>query len=219
MTGTVFPLRAELSHMRFFTTARSALRSALLALIATVTLTGASSILEPVVVVYPFTVSGATDPEAGSHFANLFAERIAQGGGVLVKPPIPGTKRPDFFTTARGEGADYYISGYVTPLGSEAAVVEQIVSASSGIVVWSNTVQIETYADALSQGDVMHNAILSHAGRSFSSLNAPRGTPPAGSGPANTTKTSLGSLFGNRHTKHNTRAQASSTPSGSASPQ
>jgi hypothetical protein len=133
----------------------------------------------PVLVVYPLTISsaGLLDKDAGSRLAVTIATAIATLGGVTVKPAPPGTERKDYLTVARGLGADYYVTGFITPLGDQVSVVEQLVSTQTGIVVFSNTGQIKTYGDASSQGDVLRAALLRHQARNIGAYDAP--PPPA----------------------------------------
>lgn len=127
----------------------------------------------PSVVVYPLQSNGSElDKEAGSRIAVMIASQMSNMGGVSVKPPPPGTDQHDYLTTARKLGVDYYVSGFVTPLGNQVSAVEQIVSTASGSVVWSNTALLSTYGDAQGQGAALHDAIIAHAGRAFASLDA-----------------------------------------------
>ena len=101
-----------------------------------------SALPAPVVVVYPLSVTGSTDPDAGARLALLFATQLVQEGGITIKPPEPGAKREDYLQAAKDLNADYYITGYVTPVGDSVSLVDQVVSTYSGIVVWSNTTEI-----------------------------------------------------------------------------
>ena len=139
----------------------------------------------PVVVVYPFTVSGTMDPEAGGNIAVLLSTRLASLGGITVKPYTPGTERHDFLIAAQRQNADYYVTGFVTPLGSEASLVTQVVSIYAGTVVWSNTTTLRTYADALAQSDGLRAAIVSHARPGRRQPRSPRrAMRPASTSPA-----------------------------------
>src|SRR5208282_4396324 len=103
----------------------------------------------------------------------------------------------DFLINARALGCDYYVTGFVTPLGAEVSVVEQVVSTISGTVVASNSVQFLTYADANGQGALLAAMIQQHAERALASLQEnpqPSSTPvPTGTDQANLNK--LGGLF------------------------
>jgi hypothetical protein len=166
----------------------------------------------PVVVVYPLTVTSGADPEAGANIAVLLAQRLSQAGGLKVKPYPPGTKRADFLTTANTLGADYYITGFLTPLGDQVSLVTQIVSCASGTVIFSNTTLVRTYEEAGGQSDILHEALLRHAGRGFASLENPQPkdtpvpTPPAKN------ETNLTGLF-----KRKKKATPTPTPSVQAS--
>lgn len=169
---------------------------------------------EPVVVVYPFTVSGSSGGSAvGSNIALLLATRLGELGGLTVKPFTPGTVRADYLTAARGENADYYVTGFLAPIGSEVSLITQVVTTTSGLVVWSSTTTIRTYGDANAQADPLHQAILAHAGRALSAIpvQSAAATPqPATSDAASFNVTrALG-----RHRKAS--AVASATPSPAA---
>ena len=139
----------------------------------------------PVVVVYPFSATGGvSDPEAGGRLAVLLASRLAQGGGLDVRPGTPGTQRTQYLADARKLGADYYVTGYLTPLGDEVSLVDQIVSTHSGIVVWSTTTQVRTYDEALGQSDLMRDAIIHYEGRTLAELGTPAPLAPASASPA-----------------------------------
>jgi len=91
----------------------------------------------PVVMVYPFDVQTGADPRIGVAIAQILGQEMTAAGGISV-PQIPqGIKRVDFLTYARVNHADFYISGYVTPVGDSAAVVEQVVSVDSGVILFS----------------------------------------------------------------------------------
>ena len=164
---------------------------------ATVLLGAIGAAQQPVVVVYPLTVSSGADPEAGASIAVAIAQRLAISGGISVKPYPPGIQRTDFQTAAEKLGADYYISGFLTPLGDQISMVTQIVNVASGTIITSSTAFVKTYADAAAQADPLREAILRHSGRAYSALdNPPRETPspkPAEKNEANLT--GLGALF------------------------
>jgi TolB-like protein len=169
----------------------------------------------PVLIVYPFSVNGGdVSKEAGSRLAVAIATQVANLGGVDVKPATPGTERTNFLDVAKKDGADYYVAGFVTPLGDGVSVVEQLVSTQTGIVVFSNTAQIRTYEDASGQGDVLRDALLRHYERNLGAYAAP---PPPVSAPSptpvpgNAAQANLGRLFGHKQQHTATPAPASST--------
>jgi hypothetical protein len=159
---------------------------ALFLLIAAVPAIGAvnTALPTPIVVVYPFSATGGvSDPEAGGRLAVLFASRLSQGGALDVRPGTPGTDRAHYLEDARKLGADYYVTGYLTPLGDEVSLVDQIVSTHSGIVVWSTTTQVRTYDEALGQSDLMRDAITHYEVRSLAELGTPAPLRPASPSP------------------------------------
>ena len=152
---------------------------------------------KPNVIVYPFTSNGSTiDREASSRLATIIATQMADSGQVSVTPPPPGTERKDFLSVARANRCDYYISGFISALGNGVSVVEQVVSTATGIVVFSQTAQLNTYNDAAGQGDDLARFVAAHANRGLAAIGTapPRASPT----PAPSPEANLGKLFGRR---------------------
>jgi hypothetical protein len=180
----------------------------------------ATSVLAtPNLIVYPFSANGSdVSREAGSRLAITIATQIANLGGVNVKPATPGVERHNYLDAARSAGADYYIAGYVTPLGDGVSVVEQLVSTLTGIVVYSNTAQVRTYGDAAGQGDVLREALLRHQTRNLGAYAArppPANAPTAAPAPGTAAQANLGRLFG-RKQQHGAAPAARATAAPSA---
>jgi hypothetical protein len=166
----------------------------------------------PVVIVYPLTTTGGTAPEAGDNIAVILSSKMIALGGITVKPYTPGTARSDYLVAATKADADYYVTGFLTPVGDDVSLILQVVSIHSGSVVFSNTAMIRTYSDALAQADVLRSAILRHAGRSFAAIDEP---PPA---PATTPEPSGQGVNLTRAFHHREREPGASVAGGSPSP-
>lgn len=133
----------------------------------------------PVILIYPFDVQTGADPKIGIAIAQISAQEMAAAGGLEV-PPIPqGVKRADFLEFARTQKADFYISGYVTPVGDTAAVVEQVVSVESGVILFSQTAQVQSVADVASQSLLARTQILTFVGRETQNVEAQASSTPA----------------------------------------
>jgi TolB-like protein len=155
-----------------------------------------SLITKPTVIVYPFTASGSSiDREASAQLATIIATQMSQTGRVVVIPPPPATERKDFLVVAREQHADYYVAGFMSALGDGVSVVEQVVSTTSGIVVFSNTIQLTTYADAAGQGEELANYISRHANRALASIGTPPPATAATAAPSAEAQTNLARLF------------------------
>ncbi|HYZ15393.1 MAG TPA: hypothetical protein VE591_03285 [Candidatus Acidoferrum sp.] len=171
--------------------------------------------VKPSVVVYPFSANGSTlDREASSRLATIIATEMANTGKVTVIPPTPGTERKDYLTSARSQGADYYVAGFISPLGNGVSIVEQVVGTSSGIIVYSNTGQLTTYADAAGQGDQLAAFVAQYANRGLAAIGTPPPAPSPTVAPISNEAANLGRLFGGRKR----RGQASPTPAPIVSP-
>lgn len=169
--------------------------------------------IKPNVIVYPFIANGSSiDREASSRLATIFATQMATTGLVTVIAPPPGTERKDYLSIARANSADYYVSGYISALGNGVSVVEQVVSATTGIVVFSQSAQLDTYAEAAGQGDDLARFIARHANRGLAAIGTP--PPQAASptpGPSSGPEANLGKLFGRRK-KPDAKPSPSPTP-------
>ena len=86
----------------------------------------------PALVIYPFDVQGGMDTKIGIAMAQITAQEMTAAGGISVSPVPEGVIRANFLSKARDRKADYYISGYVTPVGEIAAVVVQLVAVDCG---------------------------------------------------------------------------------------
>lgn len=132
-----------------------------------------------VVLIYPFDVQTGVDPKIGFAIASILAQEMAAAGGVNVLPVPVGIKRPDFLQTARAQHADFYISGYVTPVGDSAAVVEQVVGVDSGVILFSQTAQVQSVADVASQSLLARAQILAFLGRGTENIQTQSTNTPA----------------------------------------
>jgi TolB-like protein len=133
----------------------------------------------PVVMVYPFDVQTGADQRIGAAIAQILAQEMIAAGGISV-PAVPQhVKRADFLETARAAHADFYISGYVTPVGDSAAVVEQVVSVASGVILFSQTAQVSSVADVASQSLLARTQILTFVGRETQNVQTQSSNTPA----------------------------------------
>ena len=171
------------------------------------TSSAAPPLFAPAVLVYPFDVTGELKADAGNAIAQIFDQQFVSAGGLSVLPTPNGVKRADFLTNARGLKADYYISGYLTPVGDGAALVMQVVSVQSGIMVYTKTSQIFTAQDASAQAFVARQVMFDRSGVTAVAADTTQASTPAptASQGAQVSLGGIGSLFGLFH--HN-KAQA-----------
>jgi TolB-like protein len=137
-----------------------------------------------VVVVYPLTTDGSTDPHVGEQIASLISADLQTAGGVAIREPSSDVSRQGYLETARRLGADYYLSGFVTKISGQLSVVEQLVSTLSNTTVWSNDARLVTTDDARAQGELVRSAILGHAGRALAAFDPGVKPSPIAAAPA-----------------------------------
>ena len=114
----------------------------------------------PIVVVFPFGASSDIAPGNGAKAADLFVQVMNSAGGIDTIGAPQTVVRADYLKYAKSVNADFYVSGYMTPLGSGVSLVEQVVSVRSGAMIAGQTAQIENFQDASSQAIAMHDAVM-----------------------------------------------------------
>ena len=152
----------------------------------------------PSVIVYPFETPADVNTKIGMGIAQIFSQVFVNSGNLTVLAIGEGVKRSDYQTNARAKHADYYIAGYVQPIGQQAAVVAQLVSVGSGASAYSQTAQITTVQDVASQALTFDGVIqqLEHRDQlSIGDTSSPTPAPQATSGGANMKLNGIGSLF------------------------
>jgi TolB-like protein len=133
----------------------------------------------PTILVYPFDVQTGADPKLGIAIAQIFGQEMAAAGGLSVLAVPQGVARANFLSNARGEQAEFYISGYVTQVGDSASVVEQVVSVDSGVILFSQTAQVNNVADVASLSLLARTEILTFVGRNTETLQTQTANTPA----------------------------------------
>lgn len=113
----------------------------------------------PIVVVFPFGASSDISPGNGEKAADLFVQQMNSAGGIDTIGAPMSVQRSDYLKYAKSVNADYYVSGYMTPLGNGVSLVEQVVSTRSGTMVFGQTAQIQSFEDASAQAIAIHDGI------------------------------------------------------------
>lgn len=113
----------------------------------------------PIVVVFPFSTSSDIQAGNGAKAANLFVQVMNNAGGLDAIDAPPSVQPSSYLNYARSVNADYYVTGYMTPLGMGVSLVEQVVSTSTGTMLFGQTAQVESFQDASSQAIMIHDGI------------------------------------------------------------
>jgi TolB-like protein len=153
------------------------LRAAFLAAFSVCLLAAAPAFtIVPNVVVYPPAVgSDAIDRDLIAHITTVLATEIGSDGTVKVLAAQPGLDRGRYLADARARGADYYVTGFATQIGSRLSLISQVVGTQSGTVLFSATATVDGDRDVASQGDQLRAGIVERSVRAIQALEA---TPP-----------------------------------------
>lgn len=145
----------------------------------------------PIIVVFPFGTSTDIAAANGAKAATLFVQVMNSAGGIDAIGAPTTIKRDNYLSYARTVNADYYVTGYMTPLGEGVSLVEQVVSTRSGTMIFGQTAQINSFADASSQAIAVHDSLIAQEQAfkaQYQSAQATSTPAPAAGGQANLTK-------------------------------
>lgn len=155
--------------------------------------------INPSVMIYPFEVQGDLPSATGIQVAEIFAQQIQSQADINVLPLPAGVARANYLSNALKLSADYYVSGFLTPLGDGASLVQQIVSVQTGIQVFSRTAIIQNTSDAQAQAQVARTFIIAYSGRYSASVDqsdAQASPTPSVDNGSSVSLGGLGNLFG-----------------------
>ncbi|HVA32734.1 MAG TPA: hypothetical protein VNG31_01215, partial [Candidatus Baltobacteraceae bacterium] len=137
-----------------------------------------SSSQTPVVLIYPFDVQSGVDAKIGIAIAQILGQAMSAAGGIDVLTVPQNVARTNFLQYAQQQHADFYISGFVTPVGNRASVVEQVVSVDSGVILFSQTAQVSSVDDVASQSLLARAQILAFVNRGTQNIGAQTSNTP-----------------------------------------
>lgn len=155
----------------------------------------------PSVVIYPFETPSDVNKDTGTAIAQIYAQVLVQSGGLTVLDIPQNIKREDYEKYAHSKGADYYISGYVQPIGTAAAIVSNVVDVNNEISVYSQTTQIQSVPEVASQALNTRTIIMRAAGIDRPDIVTGNATPAptSTSGASVSINSIVGDLFHGRH--------------------
>lgn len=145
----------------------------------------------PMVVVFPFQTSSDLKADTGQRAGELFVQQMNAAGGIDAVLAPATVQKTDYLSYAQKLQADYYLMGYMTPLGNGVSLVEQVVSTQSGTIAYGSTAQIDSFDDASSQALQMHAALLAmeaNDAERYSQAQAESTTTPAPTSQSNVSK-------------------------------
>lgn len=135
----------------------------------------------PSLVVFTLVPSGTVTIESTARIAAAIGIRVETGGGIAVKSAPPDVKQADYLSVARQLGVDYYVTGFVGPLGGGFSAALQLVATSSGIPVWTGTTTLSGTDDVEDIADAVATVIRN---RSIAYAAIPLRTPEPAATPA-----------------------------------
>lgn len=126
--------------------------------------------------------------DTGVKTAQLYISQMNAAGGLDALQAPATIKRANYLEYARSLTADYYVSGYMTPLGSGVSLVEQVVDTSTGTIILGATAQIQSFEDATAQAIGIRDGIVAREqskAQAFAEASAQATPAPLASNQAN----------------------------------
>ena len=134
----------------------------------------------PTLVIFPFRQAQGLDPRYGSDYVTKLGGVLKDRAAIKVVMADPATLPVDYLHTTKADEGDYYLTGFIAPpANGSQAVIEQVVSARSGTIVWSSTAHISNVQDILDQGPIVEAALLAYATRGYFTILNPTPKPAA----------------------------------------
>lgn len=172
----------------------------------------------PTVLIYPFDTASGMDSKLGRQVAQLFSQEFLTLGHVSVLPVPSGVQRSQFLNNARTHSADYYISGYLTPIGAGAAIVVQVVSVQSGVIIDAQSAQLYGVNDAVSVALNIHERMMQYSGAEESITTTESATAAPSPVATHGAQYNINNIFGGHGHGHTTAGPVAS-PTPQAKPQ
>jgi hypothetical protein len=178
--------------------------------------------LTPTVVIYPFETPSDVNPQTGTAIAQIYQQVMTQSGGLNILPIPDKIRQEDWGKYAHAQRADYYVSGFVQPIGNGAAIIARVVDVNTDIAVYSQTTQIQSVPDVASQALNARTVIMAAAGldRPQQVATNPKTTPTPSSthGAAYNVSSVLTDVGGLFHRGGKNVASAPTTPAAAKPP-
>jgi hypothetical protein len=115
----------------------------------------------PTIMFFPFSAPASAPPDLGNQLAGRVAAEIASIGGITVMHGDPAATIGNFRALARAAGADGYVTGSIVSVGANNYIaLEQLVSARTGILMWTNTITFRSLDDVAGTGRALHDVLL-----------------------------------------------------------
>jgi TolB-like protein len=118
---------------------------------------GAAS--KPVLVFFPFATGASVPAILGTQLPDRIEAELKSLGGFTILQGDPTAKPENYRALARAGGADDYVTGSIVALGNSYAVLEELVSARSGVLLWSNSQVFRTIDDIVGVGRTLVNLL------------------------------------------------------------
>jgi hypothetical protein len=120
----------------------------------------AGAVVQPVLVFFPFAVGASVPASLASQVPAKMEAELQAIGGVTIIQGDPAAQATSFRTLARAAGADAYVTGTIVAIGNSFAGLEELVSARSGVLLWSSSIAFRTIDEVSGGGKALHDLLV-----------------------------------------------------------
>jgi hypothetical protein len=120
----------------------------------------AGAVIQPVLIFFPFAVGASVPASLASQVPAKMEAELQAIGGVTIIQGDPAAKAESFRSLARAAGADAYVTGSIVAIGNSFAGLEELVSARSGVLLWSNSVAFHGVDEITGVGKTLHDLLV-----------------------------------------------------------
>jgi hypothetical protein len=120
----------------------------------------AGAVSQPVLVFFPFAVGDSVPASLGSQIPAKIEAELQAIGGVTIIQGDPAAQATSYRSLARAAGADAYVTGSVVAIGNSFAGLEELVSARSGVLLWSNSIAFRSIDGVSGAGKTLHDMLV-----------------------------------------------------------
>jgi hypothetical protein len=120
----------------------------------------AAAASQPVLVFFPFAVGTSVPASLASQVPAKMEAELQAIGGVTIIQGDAAAQATSFRSLARAAGADAYVTGSIVAIGNSFAGLEELVSARSGVLLWSNSVSFRTVDEVSGAGKSLHDLLV-----------------------------------------------------------
>ena len=116
----------------------------------------------PAIMFFPFGVSGTAPDTMRTEVPTRIGDTMMLLGGIRAVPAAATTTPATYRSAAKAAGADLYLTGQIASVGTSFSVIEQLVSARSGLTLVALTTTFRSLDELGVEGTRLHDYVVDY---------------------------------------------------------